>query len=138
MRTKKFVLMNRIVFCGLLCLSLFSCKKDDETTDLQIAKEYYSQSFNYTVFVDIEREGFHFISMSTGTSYVGDFHQKTYMGCAKSMFRESEESIVRDIEREISTGKGLPKNEDVECYVYFEDTCIYHKLNAVDNVIIIR
>ena len=130
--------MNRIVFCGLLCLSLFSCKKDDETTDLQIAKEYYKNSFNYPVFVEIEREGFHFISLSTETSFVGDFTQKNYMGCAKAMFKDSEESIVRDIERELSTGKGLPKNEDVECYVYFADTCIYHKLNAGNNVLIIR
>lgn len=128
--------MKHVLLWGVIALSFFSCQKEDEPTNEQMAKEYVSNGFNYPIFIDITRDGFRFISISTEQVYCSDYKENTYIGSAKGLLNEKriEDAITLDLVR----GKSLPTNDRIECKVYFADTCIVKTMDEADNTLIIR
>lgn len=112
--------MKRLgIILGIFSLSILaSCDKE---TDEEL-KDINEEAFNYPVYIDISREGFHFYSVSTNQSFCGDYHEMTYAGMAKNFVTEGETT-----------------DDDVlKIRAYFEDTCICKTISRDNNICIIR
>lgn len=101
-----------------LAILVSSC---DRGTDDEL-KEINEEAFNYPVYIDISREGFHFYSVETNRSFCGDYHEKTYAGIAKNFV----------------TGEEKTDDDVLKIRAYFEDTCICKIISRDNNICIIR
>lgn len=124
------------LFFSLIALSMFaSCGHDEEDARSE-SKQWFSDHYNYPIYINIDRDGLESSRVCTDITQCGSISNRThYAGIAKDLIEDQE--LYVDVLESHQKRYGFP-SEKMVCYLHFIDTFMCVEITPENNIIVIK